>query len=134
MNSTAITTKFGIAPCDDRAIREDGRETSTSGLDLLHILQLVLNDTAITTPIGIAPGDDRAIREDGSESRMPGLDLLHILQLSLNATAITTKIGIAPCQNGFVPQNRGECARARCYLYPCQCARSTHRHVAAGFS
>ena len=72
------------------AIAKNGSKSTASGLDLLHILQLILHCTIVTTCSRITPGHDRAVGKNSSKCVASGLDLLDILQLILNVTTVTT--------------------------------------------
>ena len=52
---------------DFRTMPPSAWEALSRGLDLLHILQLLLHCTAITARVRIAPGHDRAIGKNGSK-------------------------------------------------------------------
>ena len=79
-------------PRDDRPIAQDGGKSTTVGLDLLHVLQLLLDSTVVATIESAAPCDDRLIAQDGGKSTIVGLDLLHILQLVPHSTAVATMV------------------------------------------
>ena len=98
LHTTTVASTGSVAPCDDRPISEDGSKSARAGLDLLHVLQLVLRFTTVAA-IVFVPCDDRPIAEDGSKSAKSGVDLLHVLQLVLHTTAVASTGSVAPCDD-----------------------------------
>ena len=66
--------QYMTTPGHDRRIPKNGGQSMSSGLDVLHILQ-VRACTCTTT------GYDKAIPKDGGLKKSCGLDLLHIPEL-----------------------------------------------------
>ena len=79
-----------------------------SGLDLLHVLQLVLHSAAVATPICSAPRDDRRIAQDGGKRFISGLDELHVLQLLSHRAAVATIVFVAPCDDRTIATDGGK--------------------------
>ena len=80
-------------------------KSSTSGLNLLDILELSLDFRAVTTTSSVVPGDRRPIFQDCSKSARCSLNLLPILELSLDLSAVATKFWMSACSNRSICQD-----------------------------
>ena len=118
-HTTTVTTGSSAPGHEGSVTKNDGKSTNKTtegGLDLLHILQLVLHSTAVTTMINMTPSHYRpiisnqpllsppelasppsvttdpspspngSISNSRSESTLSGLDLPHVRQLVMHSS------------------------------------------------
>ena len=115
LNSGLVFAIVWIAPRNDRSVGQDRQQgtTSTHGLNLARILELILKCGPVTTNewmACIAPGNQWSICQNCGKCTVCGLNFLDIPGPIWNFWAVTNTTWMAPGHHGSISQDGSECA------------------------